>query len=118
MTPKLTRDDAMILALASGLSWRAAAKQAGTSHSTIARRMATPEFRQKVIERRSALMDQAAGLLTGAMSRAVKTLRKLLASGDDQVKLGAARAILASAINVKSLVEFEQRLAALESEKS
>lgn len=114
MAAKMTQDESAVLALASGLSWRAAAKQSGMSARTIARRMTLPEFRKQVIERRAALLDEAAGRLTALMRDATRTLKTLLSSPSDAVKLGACRAILDAAISVKTVCEFEQRMSELE----
>ena len=117
MAAKLTHDEAAVLALASGLSWRQAAKQSGMSPRTIARRMSLPEFRRQVTERRAALMDEAAGRLTAMTRNATVTLKKLLDSKSDVVRLGAARIILESAVNLRTVVEFEQRLNDLEAKR-
>lgn len=117
MAAKMKQDEAAVLALASGLSWRQAAKQSGMSPRTIARRMALPEFRKHVAERRAALLDEAAGRLTAMTRYATVTLKKLLDSKSDVVRLGAARVILEAAVNLRTVVEFEGRLNDLESKR-
>ncbi len=107
-------DDALILSLATGLSWRRAAKQTGVSPATVGRRMKEPRFRQLVTERRAELLNEVSGKLTGLMRQAAATLKKLLTSKSDVVRLGACRVILESAVSIRSVVEFEERLASLE----
>ncbi len=114
MTPESEQNDALILALANGASWRHAAKQVGFSHSTVARRMKDPAFRKLVSDQRAALVQEAAGRITSLMKRAAKTLQALLNSKSDAIRLGACRLVLESAVSLRQLTEFEERLAQLE----
>lgn len=115
MKPKTAQIDALVLALASGLSWRAAARQAGCSHSTVARRMADPGFRLRVSARRAEMLDSASGRLSALMTDASKTLKALLSSPSDAIRLGAAKEILSAAVALRASVDHEARLTALES---
>jgi hypothetical protein len=79
--------------------------------------MADDAFRAKVSERRQRILAESAGQLTSATRRAVATLRALLNSKSDAVKLGACREILAATLALKTVTEFESRLLALETKK-
>ena len=107
-------DDALILALASGSSWRQAAKLVGIGQATVGRRMKDTAFRALVTERRAALLDEAAGRLVGLMRQASATLKSLLGSQSDAVRLGAARCVLDAAVSIQSVIAFERRLSELE----
>src|SRR5579862_3756573 len=107
-------DMVLILALASGNTVRSAARQAGIGERTAARRMADAAFRQRVQETRAALVERALGKLARGSARAVETLRKLLKSDSDTVKLGAARTILELGSKLRESVELEKRIIDLE----
>jgi hypothetical protein len=102
-------DEALALALASGLTVEGAAEQAGVSPRTAYRRRADPDFRQRVIEFRAEMVQRALGKLADGAAAAVDTLRKLLKAKSEHVKLGAARAMLELASRLRDTVELEQR---------
>ena len=114
MTAESNHDDELILALASGASWRRAATAVGISPATVGRRLANDDFRRRVTERRAELLDAASGHLVATMRLAAVTLRKLLKSDSDAVKLGAAKCALDLAMSVRAAVDFEKRLLDLE----
>jgi hypothetical protein len=88
-------DEQLLLALAAGASVAVAASQAQCSERTVRRRLADPGFRQRVSETRGELVQAAVGRLSAIGSIAADELLRLIKSGDsDQVKLGAARAVL------------------------
>jgi hypothetical protein len=84
------RDDALLLALASGQTVRDAARSAGIGERTAGRRTADPDFRRRVAELRAELIGRALGKMADGMTAAADTLRTLLAAAADSVKLGAA----------------------------
>jgi hypothetical protein len=88
------RDEALILGLARGQSHAGAAREAGVSPRTVARRMADSHFVQKVETKRQELVDEVTGGLVRAGTRAVETLVNLLDADSEAVRLGASRAIL------------------------
>jgi uncharacterized coiled-coil protein SlyX len=108
-------DDALIASLVSGDSYEEAALAAGCGARTVSRRMADPAFRQALQEARAEVLSRATSKVSCAMTKAVDTLVKLLDSLNDTASLGAARAILDGACKLRSAVEIESRLAALES---
>ena len=101
--------------LAAGSSYDEAAKVAGVSVRTVARKMASAEFRGEVARVRTAMIDAAAGKLTAAMANAVDTLTALLApETPSSVRRSAAEAILSHPTRLQEHLDFEARLAAVE----
>ena len=109
-------DTTLVVALASGLSNRQAAKQAGCSERTVARRLADPAFRRRVDETRAATIAQTAAQLTAAGLAAVRTLLTLLDAEGESVRLGAAKAILELGRSLRESQELESRISALEAQ--
>ena len=84
-------DDALVLALACGLSAEQAAKQAGVSPATVYRRLQEPAFQQRAEELRHEMLARAAAMLTAAGVESVRTLADLLKSSyAPTVRLNAA----------------------------
>ena len=84
-------DDALVLALACGLSAEQAAKQAGVSPATVYRRLADPAFQTRAEELRHEMITRAAAMLTTAGVESVRTLADLLKSSyAPAVRLNAA----------------------------
>ena len=108
-------DDALVLALACGLSAEQAAKQAGVSPATVYRRRQDPAFQTRTEELRHEMLTRAAAMLTAAGVESVRTLADLLKSSyAPTVRLNAARSILDLGVKLRSLVELEDRLLDLE----
>ena len=108
-------DDALVLALACGLSAEQAAKQAGVSPATVYRRLQDPAFQQRAEELRHEMLTRAAAMLTAAGVESVRTLADLLTPAyAPAVRLTAARSILDLGVKLRSLVELEGRLLDLE----
>ena len=114
-------DSALVVALAAGLTRQQAAKQAGVSLRTVARRLNDPKFRQQIAEARSATVEQASARLTAASLMAIQTLLQLLGAESESVRLGTARAILEMGVKFRETEEleakiraFQERLTALE----
>jgi hypothetical protein len=107
-------DMALILALAEGLTVDAAAKQARVSPATVYRRRREPAFRAAVNEARRETWVQAVGRIATATTAAADTLKALLDSPMDQVRVAAARSILEHAAKGIDTVELEERLKLVE----
>jgi hypothetical protein len=107
-------DDALLLALASGKTLREAARAAGIGERTATRRLADPEFRRRITELRTEMVSRALGTMADGMSEAAQTLRSLLKAQSESVRLGACRALLELGVNLREVVELEERFAALE----
>jgi hypothetical protein len=87
-------DDTLILALASGATAAGAAEVAKLSVRTVYRRLQDPEFRRRVDAEREALITRTVGRLSALGVLASETLERLLGATSDNVRLGAARAVL------------------------
>jgi hypothetical protein len=107
-------DEALALALASGLTVEAAAARAGVSARTAYRRRADPAFQQHAAELRAEMVQRAVGQLADGMADAAARLRELLRAEGESVCLGAARALLELGVKLRESTELQERLAALE----
>lgn len=107
-------DMVLVAALATGARVEDAARRAGVSRTTVYRRMCEPEFRQMVTDARNQMVERALGELSDASLEAAQTLRKLLHSRNDLVRLGACRTILEMGMKLRESVELAERVAALE----
>jgi hypothetical protein len=87
-------NELLIAELASGKSYEAVAQLTGVSKSTIVRRMKTPAFRSKVRQTRALVLERTLGHLSKGSAESAITLRNLLRSSSEKIKLGAAVAIL------------------------
>jgi hypothetical protein len=114
---KRHKDEALLLALACGSNAEQAARAVGVSKSTVFRRLSDPEFRRRLAALRADMVDRASGMLTAAGMEAVKTLLSLLQPlVPAPVRLGAAKAVLEVGAELRTVVDLEQRLAALEAQ--
>jgi hypothetical protein len=110
-----TQREAAALALARGLNVKAAAKESGVGLRTLHRWLAEDQaFQRRAGELRDQLFSQALGRLSDLAGLAADTLRDLLGSKDDKVRLQAARTVLESAGTYRQTVELSARLASLE----
>ena len=115
MTKLRKADDALLLALACGLSAEQAAKQAGVSVTTAYRRLDDPAFAARLGDLRADMLARAAAMLTAAAVESVRTLADLLKPANaPAVRLNAARAILEHGVKLRALVEIESSLKDLE----
>jgi hypothetical protein len=87
-------DGMLIPALGSGKSLREAAKKAGMGERTASRRLSDPAFCAELRRVQFQMVSQAALRLGEAATEAVMTLKKLLKSKSETVRLSAARTIL------------------------
>ena len=104
--------DLLVAQVASGKTIRAAADEISCSQRQGYRIAATPAFRQRVSELRSAALDASVGKISDATVKAVEKLIVLL--DDPHSALGAAKAILANVAPLSELGELRQRLDRLE----
>jgi hypothetical protein len=75
-----------------------------------------PAFRRRIQELRAEMTSQALGRLVEGMVSAADTLVFLCRKGKSEtVRLGAARALLELGTTLRESVEWEERIAALES---
>jgi hypothetical protein len=110
-------DEPLALAIATGMTIRDAAHAAGVSERTAARRAAEPEFRHRVTQLRGDMVARASGQMADAMTEAATELRRLIKeSKNDNVRLGACRAMVELGTRLRDTVELQEALRALEAE--
>lgn len=107
-------DDALLLAVACGVTVENAAAKAGVSTRTATRRMADPTFQKRLRAMRLDMVQRTMGALTAAGQEAVRTLLELLKGSTPSVRLGAVRMVLEMGIKMREVADLEERLAALE----
>jgi hypothetical protein len=107
---------ALLTALASGASVKEAARLTGIGERTAHRRLEDPIFQERISDMRSEFLSAAVGRLSETAMEAANTLRDLLNSQSDSVRLSAARAILEFAPKLRESVELERRMTEIEAE--
>jgi hypothetical protein len=108
-------DEALVLALASGATVEAAARQCDLCKRTVYRWVAEPRFKRRLQEVRSDMVQRTAGMPTAASMEAVKTLLELQKTpAPAAVRLGAARSVIELGTKLRDTADFEARLPALE----
>lgn len=107
-------DQALVAALASGMTVKDAAVKAGVSDRTARRRLEDTEFRRRVADARSALLERAVARLADATTEAADTLRGLLRSESDSVKHAAAKTLFDLTMRGIEMIHINERVAALE----
>lgn len=92
-------DDRLFKALVSGCHVENAAKSAGISERTAYRRLADPEFKEKIDQARRSLRESILAKLADAGHDAIAVLMDLMHSAEDEVtRLKAAKAVLDSLV--------------------
>lgn len=108
-------DEALIAALAAGLTASEAAGRVGLGTRTVVRRLADPAFRARLDAARRQSIERAVHALGALSVAAVGTLGALLReSTPAAVRLGAARSILEYGLRLREQEELEARVRALE----
>ncbi len=112
---KLTRKQEQALAaLLAETTIAAAAERARVGEVTLWRWLKQPDFLAAYRAARREVVEKAVAQLQQSSWAAATTLLKLLASSSDSVRLRAAVAILEHASKGVELIDFEERLSALE----
>lgn len=106
-------DDALVAALAGGLSYAEAGQRAHVSERTVSRRMESPDFRQRVTAARAGYLERATARLAATAAAAASVLATLLLDTDPRVRLGAARSVLGSAVALRDATELAAEVARL-----
>lgn len=105
------RDDRLALALARGMTHRAAAKKLGIGERTVYRKLDDPAFVARVRELRTEMTTRAVGRLAGSAVRAAATMTALLGDANPPaVRLAAARAILSELVALRTATELTERM--------
>ena len=106
--------DKAITALLSSSTVGAAAKKTGVSDRTLHRWLKEPAFRQGYHAGRRLVMEQAVGCLQRASLGAVEALVRNLKCGVPGTEVRAAQVILEAGTKSVEMMEFEDRLTAIE----
>ena len=105
----------LAVAVASGRSVAAWARDANVAVRTAYAWTATAGFQAMVADHRRKLVDRAIGKLAAHVTLGVTTIARLAKNAESEsVKLAAARAILAELVAITGFAELEGRIAALE----
>jgi hypothetical protein len=91
-----------------------AAADAGMSERTVYRRLADPQFTEKLQSLRTQILVQAVGKLVDASVKAAETLKELCEADSEQVRLGASRSILELSCKLHEKVALKDSVAMLE----
>jgi Helix-turn-helix of insertion element transposase len=112
---KLTRkQEQAIAALLSETTIPAAAERIGLNEATLYRWLKVDDFKSAFRAARREVVEKATAQLQQAAWAASTTLIKLLGSPSDSIRLRAATSILDHANKGVEMLDFEERLAALE----
>ncbi len=106
-------DEILITALASGMSMKTAARQAGMSERTVYRRLDDPLFRARVQHARTEFLNTTVGRLLAVGTKAVNALAGSLKSKDENVRNRAAIGILSHLIRGIEVTDLAQQVAEL-----
>ena len=92
---KRDRDALIVAALAGGASYAEAGQTAGLSKATVARRMAEPAFRARVIEERERTAERIRGMLVDGSLGAMRSLLELAHGAESEsVRLAASSRVV------------------------
>ena len=108
-----SQEKALSALLTSGTVEAAAAK-AGLTDRTLHRYLSAPAFRRAYLLARRQALEQATGALQQASYAAVATLIKNLKCGSPSSEIRAAQVILEQSAKGVEMLEFEDRLTAIE----
>jgi transposase-like protein len=112
---KLSRkQEQAIAALLSEATVAAAAEKTGVNEVTIYRWLKLPDFLAAYRKARREVVEKAVAQLQQSSWAASTTLVRLLGSSSDSIRLRAAQTILDQANKGIELLDFEERLSALE----
>ena len=104
----------LLSALLSAPDIQTAAKIAGVGRTTVHRWMQQPAFRDELERRRDAAFCEALATVKTHAVQAVTELAGLLSAKDDRLRRLVCNDLLAHAMRIRQLEDFERRLAALE----
>ena len=116
-TPRLSpKQNRVISFLLAGHNQTEAAKLVGVGKTTVTRWMDQSYFSEALMKGQLRIRQEAEGLLSGALSKAVQALVSVLESDEASpvVKVNAARAVLDYSLKFKAAGELEDRIVRLE----
>src|SRR5262245_52014284 len=113
------RQERVAVALAAGMSIEGAAKKHHCAAQTVKTWLRDkPAFRVRIRWLRTQMTERAVGLLIDGTAEAAWTLRHLLKSKSETMRLKAADAILNHAAQMRALVELSDRIADIEAKQA
>jgi hypothetical protein len=89
-------------------------KKAKVNRSTFYKWLKEPEFKTELDRQRDEIADEAFGVLSQSLTKAVETLVALLDNKDDRLKRLTAKDIIDFMIRHKEIEDLDERLAAIE----
>jgi len=107
-------DTVLATALAAGMTHEQAAKAAGVSKRTVARRLADPAFRSLMDVEQDRIVGRFTGTTVAGLEKAIARLTALVDSESDGVALGACRTLFEFTIRLREHATLTRRIAALE----
>ena len=114
---KITRkDEALIAALLSNPTVRAAAKAVGRSETQVYARLRDPDFKSRYDSARHELLERSTAALQGHLSEAVETMAAIMRDREapQQTRLNAAEAIMRNSLKLTEQTDIIERLDRLE----
>jgi transposase len=114
MTHNMTRKELAIIGLGSGLTVADAAEMASVSRNTIYRWLEDPDFENAVEDYKNEALTGIARKMVSLTVRVLEVLEEILESGNENMRLRAAAALLGRFTQVVELTDLERRLTILE----
>ncbi|MHB1422797.1 MAG: hypothetical protein ACYC3I_06305 [Gemmataceae bacterium] len=107
-------DEQLAMHLAAGVSVQGAAELTGVDRSTVFRRLKDETFRARIGAIRAEMLDRAFGDLSKGLLDASRTLRSLLLSEEEKIRLAAGRSLLDFGVRFREAASWEARIENLE----
>lgn len=110
----------VVVALAGGSTWAAAASAAGCSVRHVARLASDLDVKRRVTEARGVILDRAMGTAADRLSGAVGVLAEVMGdtTAPPAARVSAAAKLIDAVLRLRDELDTEQRLARLEQRSS
>jgi hypothetical protein len=107
--------EALVMAVATGVSILDWCRQTGTARSTVSTWQKDPDFERDVATIRRQLLNEAIGKFTGAVTRVADGMIQMAESATSEpTKLSAQRAVMEHLVQMTEFHEIKKRLDSLE----
>jgi len=103
-----------LMAIAVGRPVAECAALADVSEATVRRRLRSAKYMAKVREIRRQMTSQASGQLADGLAEATATMRALLKSSNDSVRLGAAKGMVQLSVQLGEMSDLAEKVGKLE----